>query len=419
LNKELTKSTSYYARVRNSLAACFIAFNLLFLVPASYAQDGLTAEVYDVVGQNNAPELPEGAEPVLVTQVDNVDFEWGSGDILDSGLSEDVIVKLTGNFTPISTGTTYITAPADDGVKLYLDGVEYINDWYDKGGGGSTADVPTTEGLPMVIEMWYYENGGGANVKLMWFTDNGWEVIPASAFVEPIAPSPTPEPEPVEPEPTPVEPIPEPVEPEPTPVEPQPEPVPVEPTPVPVEPVVVPVPQPSPEIVIPPVYIPEPEIVETPIEEPETQPLPTPELEPEPELEPVPVEPEPTPEPIEPEPIQPEPPVEETEEPIVQVDEIDLETLAPDTPVELSNGVVITAEQAIAVQLLQDPAALLQELFTDPAAAFAALGSVGADMTEEEREKSEKVIIAAVIAGNIATTAATSAAGAAALRRKP
>ena len=212
-------------------------------------------------------------------------------------------------------------------------------------------------------------------------------------------------------EPTPVEP--EPVEPEPTPVEPEPEPVPVEPTPV-VDP------QPSPEPVIPPVYIPEPEIVETPIEEPETQPLPTPEPEPEPELEPVPVEPEPTPETIEPEPIQPEPPVEETEEPIVQADEIDLETLAPDTPVELSNGVVITAEQAIAVQLLQDPAALLQELFTDPAAAFAALGSVGADMTEEEREESEKVIIAAVIAGNIATTASISAASAGAtIRRKP
>jgi hypothetical protein len=427
-------------KVRNSLAVCFIAFNLFFLVPASYAQDGLTAEVYDVVGQNSSPVLPEGAIPVLVTQVDNVDFNWGSGDILDSGLREDVIVKLTGNFTPISTGTTYITAPADDGVKLYLDGVLYIDDWYDKGGGGSTADVPTTEGLPMVIEMWYYENGGGANVKLMWFTDNGWEVIPASAFIEPIAPSPTPEPESVEPEPTPVESEPSPESsptlttepstnealPSPTPsptLTPNPSPTETTPLPTPlpvaVEPTPVVVPQPSPEPVIPPVYIPEPEIIETPIEEPETQPLPTPELEPEPELEPVPVEPEPTPEPIEPEPIQPEPPVEETEESIVQVDDVDLETLAPDTPVELSNGVVITAEQAIAVQLLQDPGALLQELFTNPAAAFAALGSVGADMTEEEREKSEKVIIAAVIAGNIATTAATSAAGAAALRRKP
>ena len=221
---------------------------------------------------------------------------------------------------------------------------------------------------------------------------------------------------------------PEPVapEPEPTPVVPEPEVVPVEPTPAPVLP-------PSPEPVTPPVYNPEPEIVVPPIVEPEIPPSPTPEPEPEPELEPVPTEPEPTPdqeqEPIVEEPVVTEPVeesnpsetpiVEPVEEETIQVDEVDLETLAPDTPVELSNGVVVTAEQAIAIQLLQDPAALLQELFTDPLAAFAALGSVGADMTEEEREESEKVIIAAVIAGNIATTAATSAAGAAAIRRKP
>jgi hypothetical protein len=386
----LTKYTQLYLKIRNSLAVCCIAFSLFFFSSTAYAQDGLTAEVYDVLGQNNAPVLPEGAIPVLVTQVDNVDFNWGGGEILDSGLREDVIIKLTGDFTPISTGTTYITAPADDGVKLYLDGVEYINDWYDKGGGGSTADVPTTEGVPMVIEMWYYENGGGANVKLMWFTDNGWEVIPASAFLEPTPVSPTPEPLPVEPEPAP-----SPVEPEPTPV---------------------PQPQPYPEPVIPPVYNPEPDMQDQPDLEPEPQPLPTPEPAPEevPEPEIIPEE-----EPVESEPIEETPVEEEPIEEIIQVDEVDLETLEPDTPVELDNGVVITAEQAIAVQLLQDPAALLQEIFTNPAAALAALGSVGADMTEEVREESEKVIVAAVIAGNIATQAAATAGAISAYRRKP
>jgi hypothetical protein len=397
------------SKVRNSLAVCFIVFNLVFLFSASaQAEDGLTAEVYNVLGQNNAPVLPANAQPILVTQVPNVDFNWGSGQILNSGRSEDVIVKLTGNFTPITTGTTYITAPADDGVRLYLDGQLYINDWYDKGGGGSTADVPTTQAVPMVIEMWYYENGGGANVKLMWFTDNGWEVIPASAFVTPV-PVVVPEPEPT-PEPTPsVSPTPEP---EPVPVEPVP--VPEEPVVAPVEPEVIPVPEPQPEPqpvpVVPPVA---PPVEEPAPAEPEPIPLPAPEPEPEPQPEPPAVEPTP-------EPVQPEPPLEEPEPPMVQAEDADLESLAPDTPVELSNGVVVTAEVAIAVQLLQDPAALLQELFTDPAAAFAALGSVGADMTPEVREESEKVIIAAVIAGNIATTASISAASAgAAYRRKP
>jgi len=410
----LTKSTRLYLKVRNSLAVCCIAFSLFFFSSTAYAQDGLTAEVYNVLGQNNAPVLPEGAIPVLVTQVDNVDFAWGSGQILNSELSEDVIVKLTGNFTPISTGTTYITAPADDGVKLYLDGELYIDDWYDKGGGGSTADVPTTEGVPMVIEMWYYENGGGAHVKLMWFTEEGWEVIPASAFIQPILVEPTPESIPeLEPEPTPVSPIPEPL-----PVEPEPVPSPVEPEPTPVqpEPTPVPQPQPYPEPVIPPVYNPEPDMQDQPDLELEPQPLPTPEPAPEEVPEPEIISEE---EPVESEPIEETPVEEEPVEEIIQVDEVDLETLEPDTPVELDNGVVITAEQAIAVQLLQDPAALLQEIFTNPVAALAALGSVGADMTEEEREESEKVIVAAVIAGNIATQAAATAGAVSAYRRKP
>jgi len=97
---------------------------------------------------------------------------------------------------------------------------------------------------------------------------------------------------------------------------------------------------------------------------------------------------------------------------------IEYKDLPPETPVELDNGVVITAEVAVQVELLQNPSEFVSELFTNPAAALAALGNVGADMTPEVREKSEKVVIAAVIAGNIATTAA-SAAALAAYRREP
>jgi hypothetical protein len=359
----------------------------LFLFPSiARAEDGLTAEVYNVLGQNNAPVLPANAQPILVTQVPNVDFDWGGGQVLNSGRSEDVIVKLTGNFTPITTGTTYITAPADDGVRLYLDGQLYINDWYDKGGGGSTADVPTTQAVPMVIEMWYYENGGGANVKLLWFTDTGWEVIPSSAFIEPV-PVVVPEPEPI------VNPTPEP---EPVPVEPVP--VPVEPEPVAPEPEVIPVPEPQPAPQPAPVQQPiEPPAEEPPAVEPEPEPIPEPPLPPEPE-------PEPEPEPAEPPVPEEAPPVEPEPTPEPEHEE----------SVTLDNGVVLTAQQAVAVALLENPVELLQEIFTNPGAALEALSQVGADMSPEVRERSEKVVVAAVIVGNIA-----SAASAAAYRRKP
>jgi hypothetical protein len=95
--------------------------------------------------------------------------------------------------------------------------------------------------------------------------------------------------------------------------------------------------------------------------------------------------------------------------------------LPPETPVEVrqdedGNEVVITAEVAAALVVLENPAALVQAIFTDPGQALLAIASIGADMSDEERTESEKIIVASVIAGQAAVTAA-SAAGA--YRRKP
>jgi hypothetical protein len=239
---------------------------------------------------------------------------------------------------------------------------------------------------------------------------DGTVVTLEEAGITQVEEAPVLQPEPIEPEPSldpnslpPDEPIPDPSEnPSPEPTEPLiPEPLPQpEPTPQPM-----PQPEPTPQ--------PEPEPVEAPVPvEPEPVPLPTPEPEPEPELEPVPTEPEPTPD-QEQEPIVEEPVVTETEEES-NPSETPIEEPVVEDSVTLDNGVVLTQEQAAAVALLQDPAALLEAIFTNPGAALAALAQVGVDMSDEVREKSEKVIISAVLAGNIATTAA----GAAAYRRK-
>jgi hypothetical protein len=248
--------------------------------------------------------------------------------------------------------------------------------------------------------------------------------------------------EPTPSEPAPSIPAPPPaVEPEPAPQPtPQPEPVPApEPLPEAPEPVEeAPAPEPEPDVAPEPV----------PVEEVAPEPQPEPPLEEEPAPEPAP-EPEPIPEPA-PEPlidIAPEPPIaapDATDEEKEIVAEALIEQaqgepvtaqaiveagltyadLPPSTPVEVrqdedGNEVVITAEIAAALVVLENPATLVQAIFTDPGQALLAIASIGADMSDEERTESEKIIVASVIAGQAAVTAASAAGAAAAYRRKP
>ena len=187
---------------------------------------------------------------------------------------------------------------------------------------------------------------------------------------------------------------------------------PVAPPPAPEPPA--PAPEPPAIIFIPPVVEPEPPVV---VEEPPAVEEPPVEIEEPPiEAEEPPDIEEEAPVPVEEPPIEEELPIEEEELPaeeeleVAQADEIDLETLAPETPVQLENGVVLEAGTVVALQLLENPAELIAAIFDNPAEVFTALSNIGADMSEEEREESEKVIIASVIAGQAAVGAATMAA---------
>jgi len=162
---------------------------LLFLIDKTHAAEGLTAQVYNVRGQNNAPYIPQGASPILTTNVPKIDFQWGSGGISGTSNNEDVIVRYTGSIISNTTQNISFLAEADDGTKLYLDGVLITDDWFDKGGGGTiSAPISFTAGVPKTIELMYYENGGGAWVRLSWDQSGSMQVIPAEAFTSVAAP---------------------------------------------------------------------------------------------------------------------------------------------------------------------------------------------------------------------------------------
>jgi multidrug efflux pump subunit AcrA (membrane-fusion protein) len=148
-------------------------------------QSGLTAQVYNMLGYNSAPPMPTDNRLICTINVPNINFQWGGGQVL-CGYSEDVIVKFTGYIMAPTTGDYSFYTPADDGTRLYIDGQMIINDWYDKGGGGSVSSPMHLEAnVPHEVTLYYYENGGGANVWMYWQTSGtGMNIVPASAFGE-------------------------------------------------------------------------------------------------------------------------------------------------------------------------------------------------------------------------------------------
>ena len=144
-------------------------------VVTSVSTPGLIAKVYNTQGQNNAPTIPNNAAPILTTTVwsdpnSGSSFHWGGGQVLNSGRVDDVIVTFEGQITaPDGVDLISFGGYTDDGFKLEIDGQTVINNWVDQGSTWSSfASVDFTSDRTKDIKIWYYENGGGANITFAW-----------------------------------------------------------------------------------------------------------------------------------------------------------------------------------------------------------------------------------------------------------
>ena len=144
---------------------------------------GLTTKVYDRNGYNEAPPMPTANEtPIHTTTVPNINYNWQSGQVLNSNRNEDVIVEFKGLISPTTSGYYRFYTPADDGTRLYINNQLLIDDWYDKGGGGSVSEPIYLEANnPVPVTLFYYENGGGAAVSFYYYTPTqGYQIVPAA-----------------------------------------------------------------------------------------------------------------------------------------------------------------------------------------------------------------------------------------------
>lgn len=122
--------------------------------------------------------------PVLVRNDNHIDFSWGNGSPAAGINADKFSVRWTRdlNLTP---GRYRFTAVTDDGVRLWVNGQQIINEWVDRRPTESTGEI-TLPGGTVEVKMEYFENVGGATAKLTRTLVNA----PPSATATPVPPPP-------------------------------------------------------------------------------------------------------------------------------------------------------------------------------------------------------------------------------------
>ncbi|AIE87145.1 glycoside hydrolase [Fimbriimonas ginsengisoli Gsoil 348] len=129
-------------------------------VPASVLPGGVSGEYF----------LNENLQgnPILRQKSDNIDNDWGSdgpgGGVPKDGFS----ARWTATLVPKVSGEYALGARADDGVRVWLDDKQIVNDWSVHPASSVVTTVPLVAGRSYRIRMEYYEHDGQASAKLVW-----------------------------------------------------------------------------------------------------------------------------------------------------------------------------------------------------------------------------------------------------------
>jgi len=112
-----------------------------------------------------------------------VDFDWGNGSP-DPGIGPDTFsARWSGRVEAPASGEYTFTTTADDGVRLFVDGKQVVDNWSDRAPTDDSGTITLEAGKRYDIQMDYYENGGGAVARLQWaYPGQTRQVIPASSL---------------------------------------------------------------------------------------------------------------------------------------------------------------------------------------------------------------------------------------------
>jgi beta-glucosidase len=103
--------------------------------------------------------------PALVRTDEHIAFHWGEGSYADNGPVDHFSARWTGYFIPKTEDDYKFYVSADDGVRLYLNDEQVINDWQRHAETLDTYSSHLQAGQAYKIRLEYFENVGTATAR--------------------------------------------------------------------------------------------------------------------------------------------------------------------------------------------------------------------------------------------------------------
>jgi len=127
-------------------------------------------------------------ESFVLTRVDpQINFSWGSGGPDPAVGDDNFSCRWTGEVEAAFTETYTFYTNSDDGVRLWIDGQQLVNNWTDHGTTENKGTIDLVAGNTYSLLMEMYENGGGAVAELRWSSPHTpKQLIPQAALSLPI-----------------------------------------------------------------------------------------------------------------------------------------------------------------------------------------------------------------------------------------
>jgi len=125
---------------------------------------------------------------LVLTRTDpQINFNWGSGEPDPLVGADSFSVRWIGEVEAAFTETYTFYTNSDDGVRLWVDGQQLVDNWIDHSATENSGKIDLIAGQTYSIQMEYYENGGDAVAELRWSSPHTpKQLIPQAALSPPI-----------------------------------------------------------------------------------------------------------------------------------------------------------------------------------------------------------------------------------------